>query len=171
MHHTMRSPLRTLLTGIAAGLLAGAVAGQLDRVADRLVSEEQKRRDKQVRADSAHKMAGPHFARNLLGHELTEAQKRRSRAIFGIAYGVVWGLIYTGIRHKLPAVRAAMGLPFALPFFLGCDGTMAPLMGVSPGIKKIPWQINAKELGNHIAWTLVAEAVHRLAPRLEKTVR
>jgi putative membrane protein len=59
-----------------------------------------------------------------------------------------------------------MGLPFAVPFFFGCDGAMAPLMGVSPGIQKIPWQLNAKELGNHVAWTLAAEAVHRLVPRI-----
>ena len=38
---------------------------------------------KQVREDSAHKMAGPHFARKILGHELTEEQVRRSQAAFG----------------------------------------------------------------------------------------
>ncbi len=163
-------PSRTILTGVISGLLAGVVVGQLEKLTDRLVSAEQKRREKQVREDSAHKMAGPHFARKIVGHELTEAQKRRSRAVFGVTYGVMWGLIYAGLRQRLPAVRNAMGLPFAVPFFFGCDGAMAPLMGVSPGIQKIPWQINVKELGNHIAWTLTAEAVHRLAPRfMEKT--
>ena len=159
-------PSRTFLTGVISGLLAGAVVGQLEKLTDRLVGEEQKRREKQIREDSAHKMAGPYFARKIVGHELTEAQKRRSRVVFGVAYGVMWGLIYAGLRQRLPVVRNAMGLPFAVPFFLGCDGGMAPLLGVSPGIQKIPWQINAKELGNHIAWTLTAEAVHRLAPRL-----
>ena len=159
---------RTFLTGVAAGLLAGVVVKQVEKFTDRLVSEKQKRREKQVREDSAHKMAGPYFARKLLGHELTEAQKRRSQAAFGVAFGVMWGLIHAGVRVKFPAVRKAMGLPFAVPFFFGCDGAMAPLLGVSPGIQKIPWQINAKELSNHIAWTLTAEAVHRLAPRLAK---
>ena len=55
-----------------------------------------------------------------------------------------------------------MGLPFAVPFFLGCDGAMASLLGISPSIQKIPWQFNAKEVVNHFAWTLAAEAVHRL---------
>ena len=161
-----QNPGRKILTGIAAGLLAGVVVGQVDKLASRLVSESQKRREKRVREDSAHKMAGPHFARKLLGHELSEEQEQRARAAFGVIYGLMWGLIYTGLRHQFPAVRKAMGLPFAVPFFLGCDGALAPLMGVSPGIQKIPWQLNAKELGNHIAWTVTAEAVHRMAPRI-----
>jgi putative membrane protein len=77
----------------------------------------------------------------------------------------MWGLIYAGLRGKIPTVAKYMGFPFAVPFFFGCDGAFAPLFGVSPGIRKIPWQINAKELGNHIAWTLTAETVHRLASR------
>ena len=163
--NVQQSTSRTILTGVVAGLLAGAVVGQVEKLTGRLVSDEQKRREKQVREDSAHKMAGPYFARRLLGHELTEQQERRSRAAFGMAYGVMWGLVYAGLRRRFPTVRKAMGLPFAVPFFLGCDGAMAPLMGVSPGMQKIPWQINAQELGNHVAWTLAAEAVHRLAPR------
>lgn len=159
----------TLLTGMAAGLLAGTVVGQVEKLTGRLVSEKQKRREKLVREDSAHNMAGPYFARKFLDHELTEVQKRRSQAVFGISYGVMWGLIHAGIRLKFPATRKALGLPFAVPFFFGCDGAMAPLLGVSPGITRIPWQINAKELLNHIAWTLTAEAVHRLAPRLAKS--
>jgi hypothetical protein len=147
---------RTLLTGVAAGLLAGAIVGQVDKLTDRLVSEEQKRREKQVREDSAHKMAGPHFARKLLGHERSEEQARRLRAAFGISYGVMWGLIYTGLRKQLPMVSKYMGLPFAVPFFLACDGALAPLFRVSPGIQNIPWQLNAKELGNHVTWTLTA---------------
>jgi hypothetical protein len=32
---------------------------------------------------------------------------------------------------------------------------------MSPKLRRIPWQFNAKELANHIAWTGTAEAVHR----------
>jgi Protein of unknown function (DUF1440) len=160
-----RSLTGTLLTGVAAGVLAGAVVGLVNKLTERLVSEEQKRREKQIREDSAHKMAGPHFARKLLGREPSETEKRKARAIFAGAYGVMWGLIYAGAREKYPSVAKFGGLPFAVPFFLACDGTMAPLLGISPGIQKIPWQLNAKEMGNHIAWTFTAETVHRLAAR------
>jgi uncharacterized membrane protein YagU involved in acid resistance len=157
---------RKIVTGIAAGLVAGAVVGLVERLSDRLISPEQKQREKQVREDSAHKSAGPYFARKLLGHELSKVEKRRSRAIFGIAYGVLWGLVYAGLRDRYSIIPRHLGLPFALPFFIGCDGGMAPLLGVSPGIQRLPWQVNAKELGNHIVWTLTAEAVHRMGARL-----
>jgi len=154
---------RTLLTGVAAGVLAGAAVGLLDRLTDRLVSEKQKRREKEIREDSAHKMAGPHFARKILGREPSETETRRARMIFGVAYGVMWGLIHAGLRGKFPSLAKFRGVPFALPFFLACDGGMAPLLGISPGIQKLPWQVNAKEIGNHIAWALAAETLHRVA--------
>jgi putative membrane protein len=160
-----RSLPRLLLTGAAAGLLAGIAVGWTDKLGERLISDEQKRRERRVREDSAHKMAGPHFARKILGHELSRKEERRSRAAFGVAYGLMWGLVYAGLREKAPTVRKYMGLPFAVPFFFSCDGGLAPLLGVSPGIRKIPWQVNAKEMGNHMAWTMTAETVHRIASR------
>jgi sterol desaturase/sphingolipid hydroxylase (fatty acid hydroxylase superfamily) len=150
---------------VAGGLLAGVVVGQLEKYTERLVSEKQKRREKEVREDSAHKMAGPYFGKKILGRDLSESEARKSRIVFGVTYGVMWGLIYAGLRRKYPFLSKYMGFPFAVPFFFGCDGGMAPLLGVSPGIEKLPWQINAKEMGNHIAWTFAAEAVHRLSAR------
>jgi putative membrane protein len=56
-------------------------------------------------------------------------------------------------------------LPFAVPFFLACDGGIAPLLGLSPGLARVPWQLSVKELLNHVAWTATAETAHRLARR------
>ncbi len=154
------------LTGIAAGLIAGAAAGQSERFLDRFVSREQKKRDRKVREASAHQMAGPHFARKLYGRKLDEKEKKQARAAFGVAYGVCWGLIYTGLSQEISRISRWAGLPFAIPFFFACDGTMAPLLGVSPDLTQIPWQPSAKEMGNHIVWTAAAEMVHRGASRL-----
>ncbi|MFP4315046.1 MAG: hypothetical protein ACLFQR_02380 [Desulfovibrionales bacterium] len=161
-----KSLIRTMITGVAAGLAAGVVVKGVDKVASTLVSEEQKQREKSVREDSAHKMAGPYFAGKIMGRELSQQEQQRARAVFGVAYGTLWGLIYAGVRERFPQVSRFMGFPFAVPFFFGCDGTMVPLLGVSPGIQHLPWQINAKELGNHIVWTVTAEAVHRMAERI-----
>ncbi len=157
-----------LLTGVAAGLLAGAAVGRVDKWTGRMVAEEQKRREKQVRDDSAHRMAGPYFGRKILGRELSEDEENKARAAFGATYGVVWGLIYAALRERFPSISKYYGLPFAVPFFFACDGTMAPLLGVTPGIQRLPWQINAQEMGNHIVWTIAAETVHRLAESLRE---
>jgi len=150
-----------LLTGIAAGLIAGAAAGQSDRLFGRFVSSAQKRRERQVREGSAHEMAGPYFAGKISGKKLTREEMKRATRIFGLAYGVVWGLIYGGLRKKYPTVSRWAGLPFAIPFFFACDGTLAPILKISPNLRRIPWQLNVKEMGNHIAWTMAAEMVHR----------
>lgn len=151
------------LTGIVAGLVAGWVAAGSDKLLDRLVSREQKMRDRRVRKAPAHQMAGPYFASKALGRRLDAEEKSRASALFGVLYGVGWGLIHSGLRRKFPALARWGGLPFAVPFFFACDGMIAPTLGVSPGLQRIPWQPSAKELGNHIAWTAAAELVHRVA--------
>jgi hypothetical protein len=158
-------PSHALFTAAAAGLLAGGVAGQTNRLFSRFISPEQKKLERQVRQGTPHELAGPYFARKIAGRELTVQEKERSRLVFSIAYGILWGLIYAGARKKIPKLARLGGIPFGVPFFLTCDGAIAPLLGISPPLRKIPWQPSAKELGNHIAWTAAAELVHRLVEK------
>jgi hypothetical protein len=157
-----------LVTGIAAGLIAGAIAGQSDRFLDRFVSKQQKRRERRVREGSAHEMAGPYIAGKISGKKLSRTDAKRARMVFGLVYGIGWGMIHAGLRKKFPQISRCAGLPFAIPFFFACDGMMAPLLGISPNLKKIPWQPNVKEMGNHIAWTAAAEIVHRAVARMAR---
>jgi len=162
---TLLESRHPLLVGVAAGLIAGVVAGRTDSFFDRFVSERQKKRDRRVREASAHQMAGPYFAGKLLGKRLTAQEKKRARLAFSVAYGLGWGLIHGSLRKKFPALRRWGGLPFAIPFFFACDGVIAPGLGISPNLRRIPWQPSVKEMGNHIAWTATAELIHRVAAR------
>ncbi|HBG06943.1 MAG: DUF1440 domain-containing protein [Geobacteraceae bacterium GWC2_58_44] len=154
-----------IVVSLAAGLIAGAVSGKTDKFFDRFVSEKQKRRDRRIREASAHEMAGPYIASKLLGKRLSPRQKKRARLVFSVAYGLGWGLIHSSLRKKFPTLSRWAGLPFAVPFFFACDGFVAPLLGVSPNLRRIPWQPSVKEMGNHIAWTAAAEMIHRMAAR------
>lgn len=154
-----------VLIGMLAGVLAVAASGGSDKLLDRFVSKKQKRRDRWVREASAHELAGPYFASKLLGHRLTKDGKKRARAAFSVLYGIGWGLIHSGLRRKYPKLCRWGGLPFAVPFFFACDGMIAPMLGINPTLRRIPWQPSAKEMGNHIVWTAAAEFVHRLAAR------
>ena len=53
-------------------------------------------------------------------------------------------------------------------FFLLCDGALAPLFRMSPPLRRIPWQLNAKELLNHVAWSAAAELTHRAADQRQR---
>jgi uncharacterized membrane protein YagU involved in acid resistance len=154
-----------LLTGIAAGLLAGAVTRVTDRVLDRLVSAEQKKHDNQVREAPAHQVAGPVFAEKITGRKITGSGVRRSQTAFTLAYGIGWGILYAMVRRRFPHLSRPAALPFGILHFAVCDGFLAPLLRMSPPLRKIPWQPSAKELANHIAWAASAEMVHRAAAR------
>ncbi|GFO70739.1 hypothetical protein GMLC_43180 [Geomonas limicola] len=152
-----------LLVGAAAGLIAGMVTGRTDRLLGLLVSDAHKRRERKVRKGSPHEIAGPYFAKKLLGHRLSRGGEKRAKLAFSVAYGLGWGLLHGRLRRRFPRLTRLAGLPFAVPFFFACDGCIAPLLGVSPPLTRIPWQPSLKELGNHITWTAVSEMVHRLA--------
>lgn len=154
-----------ILVGVAAGLVAGAVSGRTDRLFDHLVSDRQKKLDRRVRKASAHQMAGPHLASKILGKRLNSREKKKAGLVFSVAYGLGWGLIHSSLRKKFPSLSRWGGLPFAVPFFFACDGLIAPALGVSPKLTRIPWQPSVKEAGNHIAWTAAAELIHRVAAK------
>jgi hypothetical protein len=156
---------RAVLLGIGAGLLASAATGLVDRLLDSLVAEEHRERERRVRAGSPHAVAGPRAARRMLGRDLSTAGERRARAAFAVAYGVLWGVLHALVRRKAPRASALLGLPFAVPFYLVCDGVIAPLLRLTPTPEKVPWPFNAKELANHVAWTATAELVHRRGGR------
>ncbi|GFO65512.1 DUF1440 domain-containing protein [Geomonas paludis] len=151
------------LVAMAAGLVAGVAAAGSDRVLDRLVTDKQKRRDRRVREAPAHQMAGPYLAAKVLGRRLNTVEKKRARTAFSILYGLGWGIIHARLTARFPRLTRWGGFPFAVPFFCACDGLIAPALGVSPTLRRIPWQPSAKELGNHVAWTAAAELVHRVA--------
>lgn len=159
---TQRHPV---LLAMAAGLIAGAAASASDELLDRLVSQRQKRRDRRVREAPAHQVAGPRFAAKITGRRLSRKEKERAKAAFGVLYGLGWGAIHGVLRRKFPVLSRWGGLPFALPFFFACDGVIAPALGMSPGLNRVPWQPNLKEMGNHMAWTAAAELVHRMAEK------
>lgn len=161
------SPMRRhpVLLAMAAGLIAGAVASASDGLLDRLVSDRQKRRDRRVREAPAHQVAGPRFAARITGRKLSKKEKARAKAVFGVLYGLGWGALHGALRRRFPLLSRWGGLPFALPFFFACDGVIAPSLGMSPGLDRVPWQPSVKEMGNHIAWTAAAELVHRMAEK------
>lgn len=158
-----------ILVGVAAGLIAGAVTGRADRLLDRLVSEDQKRRERRVRKASPHQVAGPQFASWLLGRRLNVKEKKQASLAFTVLYGLGWGAIHGAFRKKFPVLSRYGGLPFAIPFFVACDGMIAPTLGLTPRLHRIPWQPSAKEMGNHLVWTAAAEMVHRCAERMRSS--
>jgi putative membrane protein len=161
----MRGTRQDLLLGIGAGVAASAATAIASSVLDRIVSREQKARDKAIREGSGHEVVARRLAQRIGGEVPGPLARAAGGALFATAFGVGWGLAYSAIRRRFPAISRLGGLGFAVPFFAACDGAIAPLLKLSPSPRVVPWQLNAKELANHVVWTATAEAVHRLARR------
>ena len=157
---------RDLAVGMLAGLVGDLVVAGADKALTGLVSARQKRRERAVREGSPHEVGGKRIAGRLAGHALSAAGERRAQVAFTVGYGLVFGALHALTRRTVPGARAALGLPFGVAFFFACDGLLAPRFGMTPGLQRIPWQFNAKEMVNHIAWTAAAELVHRAAARI-----
>lgn len=158
---------RALLLGAGAGLLAMAATAAADRLSDPLIEEEQRARERRVREGSPHAIAGSRLGARIAGHELDARQARGAQALFTVAYGLLWGVVYAAVRRGVPSMSRALGLPFAVPFYLACDGVIAPALGLTPPPQRVPWQLDVKELGNHAVWTAAAELLLRGAERME----
>jgi rhodanese-related sulfurtransferase len=156
---------RDLVTGMLAGLAGDAAVALTDKALGALVSDEQKRRERAVREGSPHEVGGKRVGAKLLGHSLSRASERKAQVAFTIGYGIVFGALYALTRRRIPGAKKLLGLPFGIGFFFACDGLLAPRLGMTPGLERIPWQFNTKEMTNHIAWTAAAELVHRAAER------
>ena len=142
---------RDVLTGLGAGLVAQLAVSQVDRVLRSRISSRQKLREKLVREGSPHEVASARYG-----------------LAFTLGYGLLWGAIYALARRRMPQAGALLGAPFGVGFFLACDGVLAPLFRMGPGLRKVPAPFNAKELANHVAWTATAEAVHRGLERMPR---
>lgn len=160
------SVVRDLATGLVAGVVASLAAALADRALSPVVSQEQKRCERAVRAGSSHAPAAMRIGERITGRWLAAPEQHEARIAFRLGYGLVAGVIYALVRRRAPLATSLYGLPSGAAFFLVCDGVLAPLFRMSPGLQKIPWQFDGRELMNHIAWTGSAEAVHRGAERL-----
>ena len=120
-------------------------------------------------ASAALALASPVLGDDRSGHERAaralDGRMRGGRLLFAALFGAGWGLVYAGARRRWPELARLGGLPFAVPFFLACDGAIGPATGLAPGLKRRGLKSDAKELAGHAVWTAAAEAAHRLAGR------
>jgi hypothetical protein len=79
--------------------------------------------------------------------------------------GVLGGLTYLALRKRYPRVGAAFGLAFGAGFFLGVDELLMPLLGLTPGPRRFPWQTHARGALSHLAYGVTAEAAARALDR------
>jgi putative membrane protein len=161
-----RSLPRALLAGVGIGLAATLASGIANAGLSLLVGDEPRRRERRVRRGSPHEVGGALVYERLRGRAPAPAAWLGATLAFSAVYSTMWGTIYTLLRRVVPSVGAGAALPLsAAAFFVACDGGIAPSLRLTPGLRALPWQVNAKELANHMVWNATAEALHRADAR------
>lgn len=152
----LRPWARALAVGVLAGDIATLTSGISDVLLSQLVSKMQKRREARIRRGSPHQVGGELLLRRAGLRPSSWIGRYGAKLAFGALYGVMWGALYTVVRRRFPRALA----PTAALFFVACDGGIAPTLGLTPGLPRIPWQFNVKEFFNHLAWNATAEFIH-----------
>ena len=151
---------------LAADLMKGAAAGAagvwlMDRF-DWLMVEhgdrEAWRRTQAVRPhgrDPAHNMAGS-LSEAMGGGPL--GQPHPAGIAVHYALGVVPGMLYAPLRHRLRVPGVGRGLLYGLALFLVNDELLNPVLGLAAGPTAYPWQAHARGLVAHLVLGVATEA-------------
>ena len=148
-------------TRLARGALVGAVAWwAMDQTLQFLYDREDPRvRKQESQARNgipalevlADRMAG------LIGITLSNEERQRGGTILQWATGIGTGMLYAGIRSRLPGSGIPRGLAYGAGFSLVVDEGIVPLLGLSPGPSALPWQTHARGFTGHLVFGAVAE--------------
>ena len=93
----------------------------------------------------------------LIGTTLSDEERQRGGTILQWATGIGTGMVYAGIRSRLPGSGLPRGLAYGAGFSLVVDEGIVPLLGLSPGPSAFPWQTHARGLVGHLVFGAVAE--------------
>lgn len=148
------------------GAMAGAVATWImDRVTTYLYQHENAVsrliEDRARDGRSAYEVAAEKAGR-LLGHELTQEERRRVGLAIHWALGITAGAIYGAFGRRIPAFRGAGGAKFGTAFWAAVDEGLVSLLRLTPPPKEFPWETHARGLAGHVAYGIVADRTLRV---------
>jgi hypothetical protein len=163
-------------SNVLADALIGAVAGAaavwvMDRVDWfnflHVVDPEARRQAQAVRPggmDPAH-VAADKLAQ-AVGWELEPKDNNPVGKAVHYSVGIAPAVLYSVLRHRVPAITAGRGSLFGLGFFLVEDEGLNALTGLSAPQGAYPWQAHARGLVAHVVYGLVLDAALNMADRL-----
>jgi uncharacterized membrane protein YagU involved in acid resistance len=146
------------------GALAGAVAvWVMDRVTWDLYRNQppeafRQEKEAQVEDTFAAQVAAKKAA-EATGTDLSEEQVYDRGQVIHYAIGMLPGALYGALRDRREGVGTWRGLAYGLALFLIADELLNPLLGLTSGPTRYPWQTHARGLIGHLVLGGVTDTV------------
>jgi uncharacterized membrane protein YagU involved in acid resistance len=147
--------------GAVAGLAGGLVASfVMDRFQEAwlALAPPPKRSSK---GEPATEKAASAVSENVLGHELTKAEKKLGGAAVHYAVGGLTGGAYGAAAEFAPAVAKGVGLPYGTAVWLVIDEGAVPALGLSKPVTEYPLSNHAYALASHFVFGVTTDLVRR----------
>ena len=101
------------------------------------------------------------ISRNVLGHEITESEKKPAGAAVHYAFGTLTGGLYGAMAEVTPQVTAGVGLPFGAVFWVVADEVAVPVLGLAKRPTEYPVSTHVYALASHLVYGVTAELSRR----------
>jgi len=150
-----------LAAGVVAGLVAAWVMGHFHQLASRAPGMPPPAAGGE---DSTERTAAA-VSERLFHHTLSPAEKQTAGPLVHYAFGATVASVYGAAAEIAPMVTKGFGAPFGAAVWLGAHVITVPALGLSEPITRSSAPMEAVELGAHLVYGAVTEALRRLLRR------
>lgn len=150
-----------LAAGVVAGLVATWVMGHVHQLASRAPGMPPPAAGGE---DSTERTAAA-VSERLFHHPLSPEEKKTAGPLVHYAFGATVASVYGVAAEIAPVVTRGFGAPFGAAVWLGAHVITVPALGLSEPITRSSAPMEAVELGAHLVYGGVTEALRRLLRR------
>lgn len=147
--------LRGVLAGALGGLAGAALMGPVHLAAAKFAKQEAPKGE-----DATETVAKTVIAKTT-GRKLARAQKAKGGRVVHFAFGAAMGALYGLLAENVSFVAAGAGTLFGAAVYTGAHALTVPALGLAPGPAENGAAREATELGSHIVYGVVTDAVRR----------
>jgi len=154
-----------VVAGAVGGLAAAWVMNQFlagsakleERVQKKLHPEQQTPSEQSGGEDSTVKTAKA--ISRLVGHELSEREKKVAGPVVHYAFGASMGALYGLLSEIQPHARIGFGTVFGAALWLAADGFVVPALKLAPKPTETPVKSHVNHIAAHVVYGAATEAV------------
>ena len=168
-----RCMVRSLIAGALGGLAGSFVMNQFQALwsaAEKKVEAAEEAKDTreggeeqqtEQQGDDATVKTAKFISKHVLGHDLTEQEKKWAGPAVHYGFGASMGAVYGALANGSTLASAGRGTVFATALWLGGDEIAVPALGLGGSPLDSPLSSHVKALAAHVVYGVVTDLVWR----------